>query len=73
MPRITYGGKDAIRNRNERANIRYQCWKDLESLAANGKAKEFFELYAGYLEFDGLISRGRIALHKMAKIAAEKL
>jgi hypothetical protein len=53
-------------NQHERAIERRKRWVELIRLAADNKACEFFSRYAEYLEWDGIESKERAALHKMS-------
>ena len=56
---------------DKRAEFEKQQWKELKRLAANKNIKEFYRMYAEYLEKSGIHSESRLAIYTMAKAVAE--
>ena len=50
-----------------------EYWTKLRELANNDKVREFYILYAEYLEWNNILSNDRKAIYKMAKRVVELL
>jgi hypothetical protein len=62
-----------IKSQSERAEIERLFWNNLDELAEKDDVVGFYTLYAQYLEWNNIISRGRRSIYKMAIRASQLL
>lgn len=60
-----------IESNTDRAEAEKQYWLLLDHLANENTTNAFYAVYARYLEWNKIYSRGRRTLHKMAVIASK--
>lgn len=62
---MPFGNYDQLGRDKERR----RRWTELRELSQNRYLSAFFKAYAEYLEWDGIESDDRVALHRMANLA----